>query len=279
MKIKLKIAWGEKSDQILMRMAGWSAAGHLVALIVFSLLPRFSRPIETPRATIAEIVPASALFPSAPSGAAAAPSPVTPEQSPSQRAEAAKEAALPKLPPKPPVKHPEKKEEPRIPSMKKSAPEAPRTKAPARQEPEEQEPEEPSPPAHAPGGGSGSPGSAPGAAISFGGGTGAGGIPSIGSSAFPYEYYRSSLAAILQSNWRRPVAPEGLDKTITCRIQFTILKSGIIQDPRVAQTSGNESLDQSALRAVYNSNPLPPLPFQYAQASVSAEVVFELTPD
>ena len=106
-----------------------------------------------------------------------------------------------------------------------------------------------------------------------------GGIPSIGSSAFPYDYYRSSLVAILQSNWRRPVAPEGLTRTATCRVQFTILKSGIVQDARVAQASGNEALDQSALRAVYNSNPLPPLPFQYGQSSVSAEVVFELTPD
>jgi TonB family protein len=84
---------------------------------------------------------------------------------------------------------------------------------------------------------------------------------------------------VLQSNWRRPVAPDGLDRTLTARVQFTILKSGIIQDPRVVERSGNDLLDQSALRAVYDSNPLPPLPFQYGFASVTAEVVFELTPD
>ena len=117
------------------------------------------------------------------------------------------------------------------------------------------------------------------AGISLGGAVGPGGVPSIGSSAFPYDYYRSSLVAILQSNWRRPVAPEGLDEPTSCRVQFTILKSGIIQKARISTPSGNDALDQSALRAIYDSNPLPPLPFQYGQTSVSAEVLFELTAD
>jgi TonB family protein len=275
MTIKLRFAWGEAADPILMKMAGWSAAAHVVGLIVFSVLPRFGAPERGPRATIAEIVPASALFPAAPRGGAPRAADTGP--TPSQRAEAAREAARPKAPP--PLKPPgARKAEPEKLSMKKSVPAAPR---PARDE----KPEAP----QAPDAGAaredrfeddhptGDAGENHG--ISFGGAVGPGGIPSIGSSAFPYDYYRTSLAAVLQSNWRRPVAPEGLKQTIACRIQFTILKSGIVQDPRIVQPSGNDALDQSALRAVYNSNPLPPLPFQYGQASVSAEVVFELTPD
>lgn len=279
--MRIRIAWGEASEQFLMKMAAWSAVIHVVALIVFSVIPRFTTPVRAPRATIAEIVPASALFPPEPGGnsppATAAPArppaedkPAPPELTPSQRAEAARQATRQKAPPP-------KKEASPIPSRSNPAkPVEPHKQTPT-PEPEptggegDERTEEPAHPA--PGAATAGPG------ISFGGAVGPGGIPSIGSSAFPYDYYRSSLVAILQSNWRRPVAPEGLTRTVTCRIQFTILKSGIVQDARVAQASGNEALDQSALRAVYSSNPLPPLPFQYGQSSVSAEVVFELTPD
>lgn len=270
MNIKLRIAWSEGSDQILMKMAAWSAAAHVIALIVISLIPRFSGPPPASHPTIAEIVPASVLFPPAPSGGGSPPA--KSEPTPSQRAEAAKEASRIKTPPVPKIAEPK-------PSPKKPvAHVTPHEREPEREP--EHEPERQTSQASPEGGAADSPASqAADAGISFSGGAGPGGIPSIGSSAFPYDYYRSSLVAILQSNWRRPVAPEGLKETATCRIQFSILKSGIIQDPRIARPSGNEALDQSALRAVYNSNPLPPLPFQYAQTSVSAEVVFELTPD
>jgi TonB family protein len=114
--------------------------------------------------------------------------------------------------------------------------------------------------------------------ISFGTGTG-GGVPGIGSAAFPYDYYRSALRSILQSHWRRPVTPEGLAETVTCEVRFAILRTGIIQDIQIVHPSGNAILDQSALRAVYDSNPLPPLPAQYGQSTVMADVVFELTPE
>ncbi|HEY3174952.1 MAG TPA: energy transducer TonB [Candidatus Polarisedimenticolia bacterium] len=269
MTIKLKIAWGERSEQILMKMAGYSAVAHLVALIVFSMIPRFTTPPPMPRTAIAEIIPASALFPPAPPGGPAHARQAEP--TPSERAEAAKVAEKPPAP-KPP-------EAPKAPKKKPDAtvPPPPGEKRAEKPRPEP-EPEraaeragrdqvEPPPVADSMAG------------ISLGGTVVPGGIPSIGSSAFPYDYYRSSLVAILQSNWRRPVAPEGLREPVSCRVQFTILKSGIIQDARISVPSGNEALDQSALRAIYDSNPLPPLPFQYGQNSVSAEVLFELTAD
>lgn len=279
MTIRLTIAWGEASEKVLMRMAAFSAVAHVVALIVFSILPRFITPAPPPRATIAEIIPASALLPRAPRGG----SPVRPAgPTPSQRAEQAREAAKQSARPR------QKAEDPTVPPLEKK--ETPRRqKIPPKPAPEPRQPEDRPEPEEEPETGNGDaaeappraePGSgAPGQGISFGGASGPGGIPSIGSSAFPFDYYRSSLVAILQSNWRRPVAPEGLSATSSCRIQFTILKSGIVQDPKIVAPSGNAALDQSALRAVYDSNPLPPLPFQYGHTSVSAEVVFELTPD
>ncbi|HET6373378.1 MAG TPA: energy transducer TonB, partial [Candidatus Polarisedimenticolia bacterium] len=226
---------------------------------------RFMTPPPAPRATIAEIVPASALLPMP--GARVRDSGPTP----SQRAEMARRAADTPVSPEP--KKPPPPKEPRGPQRPKPDPTVPplEAKKPAEPSPSAPEPapaEIPEPEAAAPGG------------ISFGGtGLNDAGIPTIGSSAFPYDYYRASLVSILQSNWRRPVAPEGLAETVRCRVQFTILKSGIVQDPRIVAPSGNQALDQSAVRAVYDSNPLPPLPFQYGHGSVSAEVVFELTPE
>lgn len=271
MRIRLRIAWGERSDRLLMVTAGWSAAGHFIAIIVFSLIPRFTTPPPMPHATIAEIIPASALLPPAPPGGD--PEPRRAEPTPSERAEAAREAARD---PEPPPPEPKKPVERAKPQKKKPDPTVP--------PPPDEKPKEPPAPEPEPDPGQGHGPETPstattGPGITLGGAVGPGGIPSIGSSAFPYDYYRSSLVAILQSNWRRPVAPDGLAEPVSCRVQFTILKSGIIQDARISAPSGNDALDQSALRAVFDSNPLPPLPFQYGQGSVGAEVVFELTSD
>lgn len=280
MKLRVRIAWTDRSDQTLMKLAGWSAIAHAAALIVFSLLPRLAPPPAPPRAVIAEIVPASALFPQGRTG----PMPTGP--TPSQRAEAARKAVKPKTPPVEKAPAPVSNPQPTRPPAKPAKAAAPAAPAPAPEvaddeddEPEaaqdEAAPDEPESRAEtpAPAGGGDSGG------VTFGGSGAAGGIPSIGSSAFPYDYYRSSLVGILRSNWRRPIAADSLSESLTCSVQFTILKSGIIQAPTLSQRSGNDALDQSALRAVYDSNPLPPLPFQYGHASVSAEVVFELTPD
>jgi periplasmic protein TonB len=271
MRVAVRLA-GDDAERILMKIAGVSAVAHLGALIVFSVLPRFMTPPPMPRATIAEIVPASAL--QLPGGTPEAKQNVP---TPSQRAEAAKKAQLKPEPPRPV----EKKAPPPRPDPK-TPPLEPAKRPPAKAEPPKPEPPAPQhedEPEEEPPGEDGKGGENESGGISFGGAGTVGGIPSIGSSAFPYDYYRSSLVSVLQSNWRRPVAPDGLTRTVSARVQFTILKSGIIQDPRLVERSGNEALDQSALRAVYDSNPLPPLPFQYGFASVTAEVVFELTPD
>ncbi len=280
MSIKVRVRFRDDSEQLLMKLAGLSAGAHVVGLVVFSLLPRFMTPPRPPTTTIATIVPASALFPGPPS-----PVPQAPRAgpTPSERAEEAKKALEKKPAPPPPVKP-----EPKKPAVKKKEEPKPRPRVDETIPPLESPPKKEEAPLDEPQGApaSGATGSEPPDAeepggISFGqGGEGApGGVPSIGSSAFPYDYYRASLVALLQSNWRRPAAPGGLDQTLGCRVRFTILKSGIIQDPRIVAPSGNPALDQSALRAVYDSNPLPPLPFQYGHTSVSAEVLFELTPD
>lgn len=58
-------------------------------------------------------------------------------------------------------------------------------------------------------------------------------------------------------------------------ITFSILRDGRVQDVRVAQTSGNYTLDSSAQRAVLEASPLPQLPAGFEKDSAQVEVWFQ----
>jgi protein TonB len=55
-----------------------------------------------------------------------------------------------------------------------------------------------------------------------------------------------------------------------------ILRNGSIRNPRVIQTSGNYQLDTSALRAVTEAAPLPPLPQEYEKDVLNVEFKFQI---
>lgn len=59
-------------------------------------------------------------------------------------------------------------------------------------------------------------------------------------------------------------------------ITFDILRDGSARNARVAQTSGNSTLDYSALRAVMDAAPFPPLPPGYERNEANVELRFQL---
>jgi protein TonB len=59
-------------------------------------------------------------------------------------------------------------------------------------------------------------------------------------------------------------------------ITFDILRDGSVKNAQIAQRSGNSTLDYSALRAVTDAGPFPPLPPQYSGSSTSVELRFQL---
>jgi TonB family protein len=59
-------------------------------------------------------------------------------------------------------------------------------------------------------------------------------------------------------------------------ITFDILRDGSVKNPQIAQRSGNSTLDYSALRAVSDAGPFPPLPPNYSGSSTSVELRFQL---
>ncbi len=59
-------------------------------------------------------------------------------------------------------------------------------------------------------------------------------------------------------------------------ITFDIMRDGSVKNPQIAQRSGNSTLDFSALRAVMDAGPFPPLPANYSGSSTNVELRFQL---
>jgi TonB family protein len=86
---------------------------------------------------------------------------------------------------------------------------------------------------------------------------------SVDASDFPFTYYLRQLHAKVAERWHRP--PLVASEQTTAVIYFEIDRQGQIRgEPKIKQSSGNELYDQSALRAVLESVPFPPLPSEFA---------------
>jgi TonB family protein len=88
-------------------------------------------------------------------------------------------------------------------------------------------------------------------------------------------WYAQLIRERLAQNWQT----NGLNARMQSApvvVDFHIMRDGTIRDPRVVESSGNPEIDNSALRAVYASNPLTPLPPQVADNDILAEFTFNL---
>jgi len=59
-------------------------------------------------------------------------------------------------------------------------------------------------------------------------------------------------------------------------ITFDIQRDGSVRNAKVAQRSGVDTLDYSALRAVTDAAPFPPLPAEYGRSEANVELRFQL---
>lgn len=90
-----------------------------------------------------------------------------------------------------------------------------------------------------------------------------------------YGWYAEMLRQRIAQNWRTA----GLDirsQSSPAVITFSIMRDGTVRNPQVTQSSGNPNIDNTALRAVYDSNPLPALPPQITENYISAQFTFNL---
>ncbi|MBU6452188.1 MAG: energy transducer TonB [Cyanobacteria bacterium REEB67] len=68
--------------------------------------------------------------------------------------------------------------------------------------------------------------------------------------------YMAAMKKSIQAKW---TTPKGLDQKTVVAV-FSILKDGRIAEPEIVESSGNSTIDQSALKALADASPLPPLP-------------------
>jgi len=213
---------------------------------------------------------------------------------PSQRLGAERPAARqpPVARPQPP---PKAEEEPPLPPRSAEAPVLPRPQAPPKPPPKPAKPEKPKPPqpddrvdpttrpkllppprevlakklgATAPPQQADAPGAAKGSA--------AGKAP-VGSltvnpvnEEFAYNYYYAQIQSRIEAAWTR--SPVGADAHAV--LLFTIHSDGSISDLRVRDSSGFDTYDLAALRAVQNAAPFAPLPRAYTLNHTSLEVTW-----
>jgi TonB family protein len=104
-----------------------------------------------------------------------------------------------------------------------------------------------------------------------------GAITSLDLGQMEHAWYRDSVVAALQTAWARPVLA-GAEENWEVTVAFEIVRDGSARNPRLVAPSGVPSLDRSALRAVADASPFPPLPASWREPAVTAQIVFRLYP-
>ena len=119
-------------------------------------------------------------------------------------------------------------------------------------------------------------GSGVGSRVGFGGGDGfGGGYGQIGLSNFPYTYYLQAIQDKISSNWVTALIRSGAIGNLASEASFKIYRNGRISDPEILTSSGNQTMDLSAIRAIRNSSPFPPLPRDYEDEYLIVRLIFE----
>ncbi|HVO58338.1 MAG TPA: TonB family protein [Dongiaceae bacterium] len=103
--------------------------------------------------------------------------------------------------------------------------------------------------------------------------------PGGGDFASRYGWYIESVKRRIQSNWLQNTIDPGIRAARTAHAvaQFTIYKDGTVKDIKIFQTSGNQSMDNSGLRAIMSSSPMPGLPTDYSGSYVTVTFDFDLS--
>jgi protein TonB len=245
--------------------------GAGVALVL--LLPRLAPPPPPLAFVPVQIIPAQALGVRRPASR-------PPVEKPAPKPAPAAEEPPPPEPPKPkpdrPAPKPSKEDVPEeLPDKPAKKPQKPQKAASETPKPAAPSSRTPLPRPSAP---------APPPPVDTGGETGRRGAPTgsaQGTSAFgsqiagldnpdfKFGYYIDQLLSAIDSKWERP--PLGND--VKAIISFRIERDGSLTDLQIAQSSGYNSFDLAALRAVQNASPFPPLPRAYRQDSLGVNLI------
>jgi periplasmic protein TonB len=126
-------------------------------------------------------------------------------------------------------------------------------------------------------GGGGAP-TVPYASFSMGAGT-QGGLGFSGTSGGDfgarYTWYVEAVQRRISMNWLQATVDPAIQFAPRVVATFDILRNGSVVNAQIVRSSGNASVDRSAMRAILGSNPLQPLPNDYSGSKVSVEFWFD----
>ena len=107
------------------------------------------------------------------------------------------------------------------------------------------------------------------------GASGLSGDVAVDATNFEFTYYLIAVRNRVSQNWGAPAGIATNGNRIRATVHFRIDRFGRVSDVRLEESSGVPFFDQSAVRAVSVSNPLPPLPAGYGESSLGVHFGFE----
>lgn len=96
----------------------------------------------------------------------------------------------------------------------------------------------------------------------------------VTASRFPYAWYLSIVQGKVSSNWRQPSSRLITQDQLSTRISFRIRRDGSAELVTVRRSSNLPNVDQSAVKAVRDSTPFPPLPDDYMEDHLDVTIDF-----
>ena len=90
-----------------------------------------------------------------------------------------------------------------------------------------------------------------------------------------FSWYVEAVRNRVSSNWLQSTVDPAVHWAPRAVVTFQILHDGSITNVQVLRSSGNASVDNSAIRAILGSSPCPRLPAEYSGSHVSVEFYFD----
>ena len=101
------------------------------------------------------------------------------------------------------------------------------------------------------------------------------GGPGGGDFGSRFSWYVDAVRGRVSSNWLQSTVDPSIRFAPRAVVTFDILRNGAVTNVQILRSSGNASVDNSAVRAILSSNPVNPLPNEYGGAKVSVEFWFD----
>jgi TonB family protein len=99
--------------------------------------------------------------------------------------------------------------------------------------------------------------------------------PGGGDFAGRFPSYVDAVRNRISSNWLQSTVDPTVRWTPRASFSFQVMRDGTVTNVQMLQSSGNRSVDNSALRAILSSSPMSALPSSYSGSSVTVEFWFD----